>query len=103
MTAFALPLVSAQQKVGVTLAGVDYILYVRWNYISNTWNLDIHTSSDTLLIGAIPLVTGLDLLEQFGYMNIGGRLEVQTDGDTFKVPTFENLGTDSVLYFITDD
>ena len=103
MTAYALPLVSAMQKITIALNGVDYNLVVRWNYISGVWNVDLYDSDNVLLLGSIPLVTGLDLLEQFEYLNIGGRLEVQTDGDTFKLPTFENIGTESILYFVTND
>jgi hypothetical protein len=46
------------------------------------------------------LVTGADLLEQFGYLDLGGAFIVQTDHDIDAVPTFANLGTAGRLYFV---
>jgi hypothetical protein len=46
-------------------------------------------------------VPGIDLLEQFGYLNFGGELRVETDFDKNAPPTSANLGSQSHLYFVT--
>jgi hypothetical protein len=46
------------------------------------------------------LVTGSDLLAQFAYLKLGGHLVVLSEGETFALPTFENLGSGSHLYWV---
>lgn len=65
------------------------------------WVLDIADSANNPLVQGIPLVTGCDLLQQFGHLGIGGALWVLTDGDPMAVPTYHNLGSLSHLYFVT--
>ena len=48
------------------------------------------------------MVTGVDLLEQFGYLSFGFALVAQTDNAPDVVPTFETLGQTSHLYAITN-
>lgn len=101
---YEIPLSPMAQKFGITLAGVAYNLTVSWNNASTGgWVLDIADSNDVPIVSGIPLVTGCDLLEQYEYLNLGGKLEVQTDSDLFAVPTFSNLGVQGHLYFLTDD
>jgi hypothetical protein len=66
--------------------------------------VDIYDEGGTtaILLGT-PMVTGCDLLEQFGYMPLGARtvFTAMTVGPGLPpddVPTFTNLGIDSHLY-----
>jgi hypothetical protein len=97
---FEIPLTGVSQRFGITLANVRYILTVRWNSKVSSWFLDIADSGNIPVLSGIPLVTGVDLLEQFEYLGLGGQLFVQTDGDAQAIPTYENLGTSSHLYFV---
>lgn len=54
------------------------------------------------IIDGIPLITGADLLSGLEYLGFQGSLFVLTDGNQFSVPTLENLGIESNLYFTTD-
>lgn len=81
---------------------VSVNLVVKWNTFMAAWSVDVYDQSQNLIIGSVPLVTGANLLEQFAYLELGGKLNVQTDGDPEAVPTFENLGSQSHLYFIAD-
>lgn len=103
MTTYEIPLTPQPQSFNIVLAGITYGMVLKWNNdpACNDWVLDIYDSSGDLIIGGIPLVTGVNLLEQYDYLNFGGALEVQTDHDTYAIPTFTNLGIDSHLYFIT--
>ena len=62
--------------------------------------LDIADVDDVILASAIPLLTGADLLQQFGYLGIGAGMLVMTDTNPDAVPTFQNLGTSGHLYFV---
>ena len=54
-----------------------------------------------LLVSGIPLVTGVNLLEQYAHLGFGGGLYVQTTSNPDEVPTFTNLGVDGLLYWVT--
>jgi hypothetical protein len=100
-TAYEIPLTPDSQHFTITLAGVVYNLALTWR--SGTgWVLDIADTNDAPLVSGIPLVTGTDLLGQFGYLGIGGKLIVLVDGDIAAVPTYDNLGTEGKLYFVTE-
>lgn len=101
MKTYEVPLLAAQaQSFSVSLNQLDYNLRVLWNVAANCWVLDIANSDDTPLVSGIPLVTGVDLLSQYAYLGIGGSLFALTDVDTDAVPTYENLGQSSHLYFV---
>jgi hypothetical protein len=99
-TAYVVPLIPAAQTLSVSLGGNQYNLRVLWNAAANCWVLDIYDASNSPVVLGIPIVTGVDLLRQFGYLNFGGQLIAQTDFDTLAVPTADNLGTNSNLYFV---
>lgn len=101
MTAYEIPLSADSQRFTITLAGVVYNLALTWR--SGTgWVLDIADANSAPLVSGIPLVTGTDLLGQFRYLGIGGKLAVLVEGDIAAVPDYSDLGTEGKLYFITE-
>jgi len=101
MTPYEIPLSAAPQSFLIALSGTTYALTVKWNGVNAAWTLDIASADGTPIVSGIPLVTGVDLLEPFQYLGIGGSLLVQSDNDPNEVPTFESLGTTGHLYFVT--
>ncbi len=101
MTPYEIPLSSAAQSFTLAMGGVSYILTFRWNVASNCWILDIADTNQNPVITGIPVITGLDLLDQYSYLNFGGMLIVQTDYMPDAVPTYANLGTTGRVYFVT--
>jgi len=102
---FEIPLSSSTpQKLHISLSGVDYTLSLTWNTYANAgaglWMLQIGDTLENVLVSGIPLVTGCDLLEQFGYLGIVGALLVQGAGNPANVPTFNDLGSGSHLFYI---
>jgi hypothetical protein len=93
---------STPQNFQILLGGVSYRLSLYYqNVPQGGWTLDIADVSDNPILQGLPLVTGANLLAQYGYLNFGGALWVQTYTDPDAVPTFENLGGDAVLYWVT--
>lgn len=95
------PLIAKPQTLVVSLGGVVYNLTCRWNRVSQSWTLDIADSAANPLINGIPLITGADLLAQYAYKGIGGKLIVQSSDNPDAVPTFTNLGANGNLYFVS--
>ncbi len=57
-----------------------------------SWILDISDAFGNPIACGIPLITGADLLAQYGYLNFGGQLRVLSDAVPDAVPTYSNLG-----------
>ncbi|MEE3504830.1 hypothetical protein QN399_00885 [Pseudomonas sp. 10C3] len=103
MANFEIPMTPTPQTFVVSLSGVSYRLTAQWrNSEGAGWVLDIADNSGTPIIQGIPLVTGINLLDQYDYLGLGGVLWCQTTADPDAVPTFTNLGIDSHLYWFTE-
>lgn len=101
MSNFLIPLVNLPQRFTIDLAGVTYTLTSKWNDMAQSWYLDIEDESQTPIACGLPFVTGADLLAGLEYLGIDGSLLIYTNGDSFAVPTQNNLGVDSNVYFQT--
>jgi hypothetical protein len=104
MSTYEVPLTSQSQTFSVSLAGKQYQMALTWRDAplqpGGGWFLDISDPNANAILSGIPLVTGIDLLEQYAYLNFGGQLWVVTDGDPTAIPTFSNLGSSAHLYFV---
>jgi hypothetical protein len=105
MAIYTIPLTNVPQSFTIELSGKEYLITCRWNdAIEGGWFLDINDSITALpILHNLPLVSGNNLLEQYEYLGIGGSLVVLTNGDQTAVPTLDNLGVESFLYFVTED
>ena len=103
MNYYEIPLTPTQQTFKVTLSGTVYAMTLQYlNVDGGGWILSIADATGALIIGGIPLVTGVNLLEAYGYLGFAGGLWVQTKGDPDAVPTYGNLGIEAKLYWVTD-
>lgn len=80
---------------------MDYRFAVRWCPPAACWIVDISDVDGNAIVHGISMVTGADLLEQYGYMRFGGQLVAQTDAFPDAVPTFDNLGTEGRMFFLS--
>lgn len=103
MNWFLIPLVGTPQTFQIALAGVNYIFTFKWNdALDAGWEFDIEDSDTGIpLLAGAPLITGADCLSGLEYLGINGQLFVYTDGNPDAVPTFDNLGSESNVYFVT--
>ncbi|MBJ9593235.1 phage baseplate plug family protein [Burkholderia seminalis] len=99
---YEIPLSNDGQTFKMSLAGVIYQLTVQWRNAIGMWLLDIADANGDLLVNGIPLVTGTDLLGQYAYLGFNGGLWVQGADDPDDLPTFDDLGGGSALYWVTD-
>lgn len=102
MTNFLIPLINVPQVFIINLAGVNYTLTSKWNDVAQSWYLDIADSQGNPIACGLPFITGADLLDGLAYLGLQGSLIVFTDGDVSAVPTLDNLGAGSNLYFQTE-
>ena len=101
MAEFLIPLTNIPQEFSISLDNREVTIHQRWNEWSG-WLINISdTATNTSIISGIPLVTGCDLLEPFPELGFLGSLFVYTDGDAMAIPTIDNLGLDSNLYYVT--
>ena len=103
MTAYTVPTTPRTPKrITIFLSGTEYTLRFTWNSIASCWILDVSNASGEPLLSGVPIVTGADLLEQFQYVGIYGQMIAQTDNDPGAVPTFDNFGDTSHLFYLSD-
>ena len=99
-----IPLVSGPQSFAIRLSGLDYQFRIAYrNVAEGGYFLDIADGSGTPLVQGIPLVTGVDLLEQYHSLGFTGRMWVQTASNPDLCPSFDGLGSDSILLWVTGD
>ena len=94
MASYEIPLSPTPQTFTVALPSgraVQMRLIYQFND-DDCWLLDIADVDGSLLLAGVPLVSGADLLEQYGYLGLGVRLFVTTDGDLAEPPHWWNLG-----------
>lgn len=104
MSTFQLPLTNIPQTFEISLAGLNYIMTVKWNDAPDAgWVMDLADAITNLpIVANIPMITGADCLSGLSYLGINGQLIVYTDGNETAVPTLLNLGVESNVYFVTD-
>lgn len=105
-TTYTIPLTTDPNNTlqcSLTLNGVSYTfsLFLAYNTIAGYWAMTISDAkTNTVLISAIPLITGCDLLEQYAYMGLGSMYIVNTDNNSADYPDDTNLGTAFVLRWV---
>lgn len=104
MTDFLIPFQGIPETFEISLAGKNYYFTIKYNdSLDAGWEFDLTDVDTNLSLAAgLPLITGADCLAGLEYLGINGRIIVYTDGDETAVPTFDNLGTESNAYFLTD-
>lgn len=98
--AYLIPLKPENQELDISLAGVTYHLRILWNRMSNAWILDVEDFQRTPILSGLPLVTGCDLFEQFGYLKLNGAMIVQSSNIPDAVPDSTSLGSTGNMYFV---
>ncbi|NHI49150.1 hypothetical protein FDE94_15150 [Clostridium botulinum] len=72
--------------------------FLRYNTESKCWEMNINDSNNNPLICSIPLVSGLNILEQYSYLNIGSAYLVRLNNNlNTSRPNEFNLGKDFIL------
>ncbi len=102
MAAVEIPLTPEAQSFSVTLGGILYRMRLLYNDADEGgWTLDIGKPDGTVLLAGVPLIPGINLLEQYEHMEWPGALIVRSDRDAGEAPTRDGLGTTSRLFFVT--
>lgn len=98
---YEIPTQPENQTFSISLNGTTYNLRLKWNAPNASWVLDILDSQQNGILRGVPLITGADLLAQYAYMGIGGKLIVQSDNNPDQVPDYTTLGSTGHLYFLS--
>jgi hypothetical protein len=103
-TYYEVPLSPNPQRFVLPLGGTNYTFTFIYRGTpdaeDSSWYLDVGDEDNAPIACGIPLITGADLFGQLGYLGFGGSLVVTTEGAPYAVPTFENLGITSHVYFV---
>ena len=101
MSSFEIPPSPSPQVFSIDLAGENYAFSIEWrDEINEGWYLTIEQDEQPLL-SSIPMVPGVNLLEQHEHVGIGGALIIHTKGYPEAPPTRDNLGKECKMFFVT--
>lgn len=91
----------SEQEFKLTLKNrrnINIKLKLRYNDLCTDWTAEvIDNSTGKTLIDTLPLVTGVNLLGQFGYLNIGEAYVIPTTDTELMMPDNTTLGSVFVL------
>lgn len=77
---------------------VKLYFFLRYNTEQECWEMDISDSSKTPLLASIPLVCGINILEQYTYLDIGQAHIIKVNPNLKSSnPSQNNLGKDFIL------
>lgn len=96
---YLVPLTNVPQTFVIDLSGTTYTLTAKWNDMAQSWYLDIADADQNPIACGLPFICGASLLQGLEYLGIEGDLYVYTNGDATEVPTLDDLGDNSNLYF----
>lgn len=101
---FRIPLMNEPQVFEIDLSGRALTIVCRWNPEIPAWQLCLRDAvTGEPLLTCMPLVTGVDLLAQYQYLGLPGKLFCYTEGNGDAPPTLENLGIEAQLYYYLED
>lgn len=101
---YRIPLVAEPQSFDMSIGELSLTISVVWNEELPAWEMTaLNTLTSEFLFNALPLVTGVDLMEQFKHLGIEGKVFVYTNGDADAVPTLTNLGVESHMYYLVGE
>ncbi|MDQ8034970.1 phage baseplate plug family protein [Bordetella genomosp. 1] len=100
MATYEIPLTPTPQSFAISLGGTEYYFTVQFR---GQWVLDIADAQEVPLVGGLPLVPGVELLSQHRHLGIPGRLYVVGADHPDDLPTFEDLGYGSRLYWVSEE
>jgi hypothetical protein len=99
MNVVEIPLTAQPQTFSIALNDVFYNWRLYWLVPAQCWVVDIADIDGNKLVCGIPLVTGADLLRQFGYVMAGRMFVISDQMPPDIVPDFIHLGVTGHLYY----
>lgn len=96
-----IPLTPANQRFAITLGEQQLNMRIIWRDGAG-WIMDLMDGRGADLVSGIPLVPGVNLLEQYAHLGLVGALIVLVDNNEPELPTKTNLGTGSHLYYVQE-
>ncbi|MDE1488577.1 hypothetical protein KKI90_21640 [Xenorhabdus bovienii] len=99
MNIVEIPLQSENQQFDIQLGGINYRMQLQWRDCAG-WILDIMQANSDPLVTGIPLVFGVDILEQHRYLGFNGSLFFYCDNPQ-KETDRGDLSSNNRLYFVS--
>ena len=86
-------------QVSVSINGTvqDFFVNLNFNEVAGYWVMEIADSNQNLLLSDVPLLCGLNLLQQYQYLQIGSLYLLNVGNDPSDSPNSTNLGSSFVL------
>lgn len=102
MAVYEFPLRPEAQEMQITLATIEYTVKFGWcDSADGGWFIDVSGVDGLPIVRGVPLTAGENVLQQFAYLGFPGAIYVETDDNQLVEPTYDNLGTNGRVLFVT--
>lgn len=95
---------SPNQAYTVTIPGdsrnITFIITQSFNAQAGYWTLGIHDNANVPIVLGVPLLCGYNLLEQYGYLDIGELYVVNVSDQTIEAPDDNNIAENFQLEWV---
>ena len=84
--------------------GVAYTFSFDWNAQGGFWTVSVALPDGSVLISGVRACLGIDLFSQYSLDNFPkGMFMLVRKDDTFEEPVMDNLGSDVLLMYLTEE
>jgi len=94
------------QTYTITVSGnnrnVTFIIEQSYNSIAGYWTINIYDQSKQSIVMDIPLLAGQNLLEQYGYLNIGELYVINIGDQSISKPDDTNIADNFKLVWVLE-
>lgn len=104
MATVEIPIQSAPQSFSVFLSGLNYTMRVYYADVPmGGWLLDIGDDLGNPLANGLSLAPNANIIEQFEYLDMGGKLYVVNDLDKFAMPDWGAFSETAHIVWVEDE
>lgn len=101
MAFFKIPLNPFPETFSISISNVEYTGMTRWNAVQQCWVVSLMDTNDVPILQNLPLIPGVNLVDQFDYLGLGVALQALLDYDPSVPVPYASLGTTGNLYVET--
>lgn len=88
------------QDIHLPLENEAVTLYIAWNATADSWTLDVSMDDGSNTAHGLRLSPGVNIIGGLGFSKLGG-LFISDEQQTSAEPTFDGLGTQFKLWYLT--
>jgi hypothetical protein len=84
--------------VPINNLNISLFFRLKYNTVADYWMISVSDSKRNTMLDNIPLVTGVNILDQFSYLGIGSAMIINTGNNSSDSPTDSNISDFTLVW-----